>query len=758
MKVVTAHMPKSNAARQARFRDRHNNDTFKARESARKRRVRACTIPEFIGVDSEGIGKGKNHRAVLLGVGDVQHIAFNQKTGLHWKEVFGFLYSQYEAHPKAAFVGFFLGYDFNEWLKSLPQHAAHMLLTPQGKVLRKKTQTDRRMHYHPVRCEGWEIDMLGTKRLSIRPRVCDCTEKLVKCTHQQKGWMHICDAGSFFQMSFLAVLDPEKWKEDPDGNVCTDPEYAKVLKGKNRRSYARLDRAMCEYNALENILLARVMTRLARAFVSIGIRLSKDEWYGPGATAAKWLSKNGGMKRVKLEEIVPEWFMDACRRSYFGGWFEIFSHGIIYGSSWNYDINNAYPYATTKLPHICEDCEYRRGKGDVPKGTSNYMLLYCTVHGSNQRIGPVPYRDRDGNILRPAMSKGWYWQHEIDAAKRAGLVKNLYVEEWVQFIPCEHGEPFTLIEELYNLRLKVGKDSSQGMAIKLNNNSIYGKFAQSVGGAPFNNWFYASFITSHCRTQILEAIASHPGGADSVLMVATDGICFDSRHPIMAISKKLGEWAETEYEDLCLFKPGVYWHKEGKERALKVKSRGIPKAEFAEAINVVEFQFATMQSMRMAPGAILSTITIDEEAREFGIEPLAIHGEKGWPYFRVPIKFRMKTCRQALNEGQWDSAGTVLEETEVGQDSDPQSKRRRPRYNDDKKRIDTITHDLPISELETRYYGEVAYPPLADPGYEFEGIATGPIIEIMSIARDKPANYDLPLGENEEWVTVWGGK
>jgi|SRR5215469_7369034 len=753
---VVAQKRDTHADRQQQYRKRNPHKVREQRfhDAAVKRAKRAATIPEFIGVDSEGIGKGRNHRAVLLGVGDQHYIAKDPRKGLHWTEVFEYLYSHFEQHPKAAFVGFFLSYDFNQWLKSLPQDAAFMLLTVPGKQLRKKTDK-RRMHYHPVRCEGWEFDMMGSKRLSIRPRVCTCSEDRTECEHDQKPWMHICDAGSFFQMSFLNVLDPEKWRQDPEGSICTDAEYVKVLKGKNRRSYARLDKSMIEYNALENILLARVMTRLAKAFNSIGIRLSKDEWYGPGATAAKWLSLNGGVKKSALEEFLPESFSDACRRSYFGGWFEIFSHGIIYGSSWNYDINNAYPYATTKLPHLCDKCRYNSGNGS-PKSWGKYMLLHATVHGKSERIGPVPYRDKDGSILRPYISKGWYWAFELEAAQRAGLIKNIYVHAWQEFIPCSDPNPFMKVRDLYNLRLEVGKDSSQGMAIKLNNNSIYGKFAQSVGSAPFNNWFYASYITAHCRTQILDAIATHPGGADSVLMVATDGVCFDSPHPTLSVSKALGEWSQTEYLDLCLFKPGVYWHKEGKERALKVKSRGVPRVEFAEAISVVEYQFATMQRLKQVPGAEIATRIIDQEARNFGIDPYSLHGEKGWPYFRVPIKFRMRTCKMALNEGKWDSAGEVMEQTELGQDSDPQSKRRRARYNETKGRIDTVIHDLPMPDIETKYYGEVRYPKTVDPGFEFEGLATGPIIELMAEARDKPANYDLPLGENEEWVTVWG--
>ena len=154
--------------------DRHRayrcekGEAYRSRNRDRMRKSRAESLPEFIGVDSEGIGRGKNHHCVLLGVGDQQYVAKDLTTGLHWQEVFTFLYSQYEAHPKASFVGFYLSYDFNEWLKTLPEKAAYMLLSQYGKRERKR-RDNKGQHYFPVRCDGWEFDMLGFKRLSIRP-------------------------------------------------------------------------------------------------------------------------------------------------------------------------------------------------------------------------------------------------------------------------------------------------------------------------------------------------------------------------------------------------------------------------------------------------------------------------------------------------------------------------------------------------------------------------------------------------------------
>lgn len=773
MRLVTR---QTEAERHREYRQA-NQSQYRRRDASRKRAYRAAQIPEFIGVDGEGVWVGKIQRYVLLGVGDKQ---YENPSGIQWQEAFEFLYSQYERHPRAAFVGFFLGYDFNKILSheaGLPLKAARMLLTKEGKALRKVPENHGyRQSSFPVRCDGWEFDLLGKKRLSIRPVAdgCRCGEKGIKCPcssvyegkkcikrDQHKGWMHICDAGAFYQMGFIKVIDPIRWKDDPDGPVCTIEEYNRVLKGKNKRSRARLNDEMRYYNVLENLLLARVMERLAKGYLKVGIRPSKDQWYGPGATASKWLAKEGLPKRSEIRKkhdgkapLMPKWFWEACHMSYFGGWFEIFSHGLQFGVSYNYDINNAYPYAASKLPHICGECRYTRSQGAY-NGNGNYVLLFCTVFSRNTRIGAMPHRTRDGSILRPSVTKGWYWKHEIDAAKRAGLVKKVMVSEYMEFKPCAHPGPLAGIEDLYYERLRVGKDSAQGMAIKLNNNSIYGKFAQSVGAAPYGNWLYASLITAGCRIQILDAIATHPNGAESVLMVATDGICFDSPNGNLPVSKRLGDWAYVEYNDLCLFKPGVYWHKEGKEALakLKIKSRGVPAKEFEEGIAKIEAWFYYMQRERKYPGQTLWNMQGDIDNYK-----LEIMAQRPWPWFYVHVNFRMKSGAQALNEGHWEKSGEVLEKVPLLQDSDPHKKRRIPHFNMAKGRIDTYTHDLPIMELETSYHGKVKRPTAVSLGYNFDGDALGPILEAGAALRDKEANYDLPLAEEIEWETIWEGQ
>ena len=176
---------------------------------------------------------------VLLSVGDQQ--LHNNGQHLSYERIFEFLYDQFLEHPKAAFVGFSLGYDFTQWFRTMPAKTAHKLLTKPG--IESRTPTNGLNVYpwavndaHTVYDsdtgpEGqwvvgkWSFDILGDKRFKIRPHVdrkdyppCEVDHKTpetiathmsgeCKIDHPFK-WMYICDVFPFFQSSFLKVIDP----------------------------------------------------------------------------------------------------------------------------------------------------------------------------------------------------------------------------------------------------------------------------------------------------------------------------------------------------------------------------------------------------------------------------------------------------------------------------------------------------------------------------------------------------------------------
>lgn len=618
----------------------------------------------FVGVDGEGVTwcgecnaiKGDtvtcetcgaldwHHDYVLLTVGTYEPLFNEDGSHLYWADIFQYLYDCFKKVPNAAYVGFFLGYDFTQWVKTIPKQRAESLLTSQGIAKRARKNSGQNRRPFPVHIGdgdnpwAWEIDTLAMKRFSLRPGT-GLPPGAVKNSNRA---MIICDTGSFFQKRFIDVIQSHV------GTLITQEEFNTILEGKTRRSVARLDDDMKRYNSLENDILSRVMGQLNRGFSDVGIKLRSDQWFGPGQAAQHWLNNINAPTSQEVYETIPKYAAETAQKTYYGGWFEIFRHGIIPGVTYEYDINSAYPYAIANLPCLLHG-EWSRGT-EITSGGGMRMCL-ATVRGSNLRIGTLPHRTSKGAIMRPHETRGWYWEHEIIAGIAAGIIDTVKVDEYVEYIPCDCPKPFRSIAELYQERLKVGKNTPSGMAYKLVYNSSYGKMAQSVGKPKFANSIYASLITSTCRTMILEAIASHPRGTEAVLMVATDGVYFSDPHPGLEIDKeRLGAWDESVKENMCLFMPGVYWDdksrkalREGKE--VKVKSRGVSARDLSLCIEAIDDQFKNMN----------------------------VGGE--WPRIDIPINFNMTSAKLALARGKWHTAGNVIFDGLKALSSNPQSKR-----------------------------------------------------------------------------------
>jgi len=594
---------------------------------------------EFIGVDGEGVTRpdGK-HEYVLLSVGD-KSLYHPDGRELTWYDIIPFIWECFLEKPDAAFVGFYLGYDFTHWLKGLPEERARILLTTEGIALRKRERSGGNRVPFPVEHRGWSFDFLGLKRFRL-------------WENGSRLRLYICDTGAYFQTSFLNAIDPAKW---PDGAILSSAEYQLIKQGKEERGgeivpYGTpIDPDMIRYNILENSVLARLMRKYNEGLTDVGIHLKRDQWFGPGQAAQSWMNNISAPRRESFESTTDTDIRHALRSSYYGGWFEIFAHGHISGVSWGYDINSAYPDIQSQLP-CCIHGQWTTGRGErYPSGS--YVLVYGTIAGSNDYIGTAPHRMKTGNILRPQLTKGWYWLHEIEAARAAGLVDYISVEYWWKYDPCDCSPPFAAERKLYAERLKVGKNTIAGKARKLVYNSAYGKTAQSIGVAKYANPFYASLITSLCRTYILRAISLHQFGPEDVLMVATDGIVFRSRNPNLALSEEtLGAWSESQHENLTLFMPGVYWDDSTRRRLAEgqhpsLKSRGIPARALAEKIGEIDDLFSNPFS-----------------------------GD-GFPVFELPIHFSLTSPKQALARGKWHTCGHVSTAGTRTINSDPWLKR-----------------------------------------------------------------------------------
>jgi len=656
----------------------------------------------FVGVDGEGMTVNGIHKYVLFGVGENQ---IEDSGGLRFSDVFQHLYGIHEVSPRGStYVGFFLGYDFSQIFKTLPEERARMLLTKQGRQARAHREMKNGalqaggrpgMPPHPVEYDGWQFDMLGMKRLRLRPKRCDCDVPSCKCK-DKPSWMYVCDVGSFFQSSFLKVIDPKGWAEGTQ--IVTADEWDLIQAGKALRSTAILDDKMRLYNRLENVALSRVMGTLNTGFHNIGINLSPAKWFGPGQAAQTWLKNEGVADRETIGGIVPLRMAEAARASYFGGWFEIMMHGRIPGETHEYDINSAYPSIIASLPCLLHG-EYTFGEGLPPDGTgeSAITLVYGDIvspvvgyswRAKEAHIGTMLHRER-GQISRPLSTEGWFWWHELQAARRVGLIKALdnkdtkefgqKIQKWIRYVPCDCPPPMANIAKLYEKRLEVGKTSPLGKAAKLVYNSAYGKFAQSEGLNPlFGNAIYASLITAGCRTMILDAIASHPNGKADVAMVATDAVYFLHPHPTLPVSSKLGEWDYKARTSLTLFKPGVYWDDIVRERIRdgknpNFKARGFKASDFVAALGRVDAEFAGWDD--------IPTEELDRlNKTDTSVPGIDAKSRWHWPSVEFVPSFIMTTAVQALQRNKWETAGLVQDATTakpVTQDSDPHTKRRK---------------------------------------------------------------------------------
>lgn len=191
---------------------------------------------------------------------------------------------------------------------------------------------------------------------------------------------------------------------------------------------------------------------------------------------------------------------------------------------------------------------------------------------------------------------------------------------------------------------------------------------------------------------ILDAIGTHPGGMDAVLMVATDGVYFREPHLSLDVDgERLGAWDHTVKENLSLFMPGVYWDDKTREKvkrgeAPELKSRGIAARDLADMIEHIDREWAEWC---------------------MGDEP---------PVIEIPVRFNMVTATQALARGKWSTCGhvTSLETWQVPLrypeprviSASPHNKREGMMFNADKGFNDSMPYAVARDGVESTPYAQ----------------------------------------------------
>lgn len=196
---------------------------------------------------------------------------------------------------------------------------------------------------------------------------------------------------------------------------------------------------------------------------------------------------------------------------------------------------------------------------------------------------PLFYRDHRGLITYPNRVHGWYYSPE---ARMVMGMPGVTVHEGWEWHSDESEFPWEFLHEMYSTRQRLGKENLLSLPFKLGPNSLYGKYAQTVGwdretktppkshALPIAGW-----VTSYCRSMLWSVIRQNPS---AVIAVETDSVytTADLSTLNIDIGTGLGQWGADQYDEIVYVQSGMYHTKRDGEWK-GVRSRGMSRAEFS---------------------------------------------------------------------------------------------------------------------------------------------------------------------------------
>lgn len=463
-------------------------------------------MPTFIGVDGESYTDETGHHYVLLANSYGQHL-YNPD-GLSTTECFDYIL----AMPKSkghVFVAFGLNYDVNMILRDLDEASLIKLREHQR-----------------IEWNGYGIEWVPAKWFQITDG------KKTRRIHEVFG---------FFQSSFVKAL--EQWDIEA-------PEQIEQMKMKRSDFTEEMKTEIVNYCVSECQLLTELMRKLDSALRAVGLRPSN--WIGAGSIAAALLRQH----KINDHHVYDVQLGDATHlaslMAYFGGRVELFKQGS-FDALYDYDIVSAYPHAARSLPSLA-GAKMTEHDGYKPAKFGLYLVNWDV---KNATVMPFPVRHK-GAIYYPSNGRGWYHTPEVTNALHA-YPDSIEIEKSLVLHPANSSKPFAFIPSVFEHRAKLKREGHPGQkALKLGLNSLYGKLAQGVGYRsklpPFQSYFWAGYITSVTRARAFEIAMTNP---DGLVMIATDGIFFDSPCKLKT-SKKLGGLELETLTDCFVAQPGVY--------------------------------------------------------------------------------------------------------------------------------------------------------------------------------------------------------
>ena len=557
----------------------------------RKREKKASTVKPtlYLGIDGEGQGR-YDHRYVLLAASDssgTRRWYIENFRGLSTIECLEFLLRLPQQRCKTFAYSF--NYDLTKILVDLPDNVIHDLFHPEVRQSKDASRGPLSIYW-----EGYRLNLQGTQ-----------------FTVESRGRSRVVwDIFKYYQKKFVGAL--ADWK-------VGDPEVVKrmIFMKDHRADFDKLNHAdVRQYCFEECQYMASLAVKLIKATDDAG--LPQTTFHGAGSIASALLKKIGIKEQLKTPPPEMNYAL-AC--GFAGGRFEHSVIGVLEDPLIiSKDISSAYPYHITFLPCLIHGrWEYTKERKDIERADTKAALVHYGLGPSTaEDWGPFPFRALDGSICFPVESGGgWVWRDEYLMGER--YFPNVeFRGAWVLRGDCDC-QPFKTIPDYYRERMRIGKEGP-GIIIKLGYNAVYGKIAQSVGNARFNNWAWAGMITSGCRAQVLHMMGLHKDRSN-LLIVATDGIYtredFDSPVPrdtntwsldapcekakhgpdvkgckckgdpsrrYTETNKPLGGWERKEVRDgMCIVRPGIYFPINPKAEDLEtIRGRGVGKGVILE--------------------------------------------------------------------------------------------------------------------------------------------------------------------------------
>jgi hypothetical protein len=427
-------------------------------------------------------------------------------------------------------VGYYLPYDVEKWLKDLPPHYMQRLLK-----FNKTYWRQYRIHYIPGK-----LFLVSSRKRNRKSRI-------------------IYDIFGFFQKKFVTAI--EKWKID-------SPEDEAIVRRmkEDRPNFGAVTQEILEYNNAEGRLGIKLFERVREEYTKLGLRLPRP--VGAGSIASAMFLKNRIRDFMPTFQSLPQ---EVMLQAFIGGRFDIARQGFV-GTTYQYDINSAYPHIARNLPCLAH-AHYVEASNYVQDSHSLWLVRW---RDNDNRWSPFPYRT-DGGIRYYSSGTGYYYGDEVASALQ--LDSDIEILGGYQLIcECDH-RPFEWIETYYERRQELLREGNFGdQILKLGLNAIYGKLAETRTRNPrYQNLIWAGMITSGTRAMLLSAIAQNP---ESVLSCATDAVVSNKPLDLDIHANRLGAWKATTLENLLLLGNGIYHTTNGVER-----SRGFPYLDWERVRN-----------------------------------------------------------------------------------------------------------------------------------------------------------------------------